>query len=219
MDKGTERGRQLAAYPHYLPPIMRPLPKGWKIIKPFHGFIEGSKSHNKVTIEDAEYFLRAFAAGEMDDGVGGAFDTPELEECFRKFFHRRAPHIKKTKFVEVGGCRVSESAKALYRLLYWLKEIHVARGNFYKGTLCRLFHPNERWAITVEFWKYELSLRFYVEADDIKRVKPHSPVQCGIPGAHNGEIQSPKAARDYFRLFRRILGRHTMIYPGNNFEV
>lgn len=223
VDKGTERGRLIAAYPRYLAPILRPLPKDWKLVEPFRGYIEGTNRSDALSIESAEYYLRAFGNGHEDNGVGEAFSVPQTTECFSMLFRRRAPRASKDlKFREVASYRVTDSAKALYRLMHWSPGLNVKACDFYKGSLYSLFHPSGRFFINIGFWKYEMSLTLYVAADDCEILKQQTGpivVRCGVPGAHNGEIRAPKKARQFFRLFKKVIGRKTMIYSGNNFEV
>jgi hypothetical protein len=223
VDSGTEQGTRIVADPRYLPPLLRALPKGWKTTGNLSGYIPEDRPSAAISVESALHYLTAFADGKPDDGAGGAFDVPEITKCFPVLFCPRVPRSAKSrKFVEAASARVSNSPSVLYRLLFWSGELKVTADDFYKGRAWQFFHPNGRWFINVEFWKRELSLRLYVAEDEAKIVKRETgpiSIRCGIPGSHNGEIRTKKEAREYFRLFRKIIRRRTMIYSGNNFAV
>lgn len=214
----TPLGIKMLADPRYRAPLIRPLPKGWKIIEPFSGIIMEHCRTTKLTTQQLQDGLYHLLKDPQNEELNDIFNWPYKNEIVSQLFRRRSPRIAKgSKFVEVSGGRLKPAEKALYRLLHYWSPIRIE--DFYKGHVLRLYHPTGDAWIDVETWKCEMATRFYVKKEKCVVNEAVSAIRLGMPGGHNTEVDCDITLRKWYNLFLRLISTKTMIYSGNNFEV
>lgn len=151
------------------------------------------------------------------------FDTDE-DEVFSSTF----PIAKASK---EKGCTIlskylPHSEKVLYRLLHWVGEIQVKKGDFYKGHLLSLALGNTGAVADFFFFKKEISCELWCPKRQC--IPPKNPpvkrggfsVSSDIPGIKiKGRPTAKPEVLEKWNLLLKILQTKTLIYPGNNFTV
>lgn len=217
VDKRDRLGRKIANDERYLKPVEVPLPRGWKVVQPFSGFMPDRNKRVLVTPEQAQAKLSGYLDGSTSSQIEELFGWPSQEELVPLVFKRRASAHKDAKYWEVTGTKFEHSERVLYRLLHYYSPLKIS--DFYKGHLLRLHHPKGTAFADLGIWKCEIDIRLYVDKAVCTQLKPAAVVRGGWAGAQKGEVACPAAMTAWCELLVKLLQTKTMIYSGNNFEV
>lgn len=117
-----------------------------------------------------------------------------------------------------GSVKLKDTPRSFYRLMYLARPKGINFDDMYKsGGLLTLCSPDCQFVAHVEFWKYELALRFESTAEHITGRR--SPIVCGVPGARNGVSATSPLLKTWCDTLQLCLKSKWDVYPGNNFRV
>jgi len=117
-----------------------------------------------------------------------------------------------------GSSTLSDTPKALYRMLWLCNPKRVDFSDMYKSPLLAVATPDKRFLATFELFKFEAGLYFYAPQGTIQS-KGLDLLVAGWPGADNGRTCQDSTGQLFFDVLKRLLEYRHGVYSGNNFEV
>ena len=138
----------------------------------------------------------------------------ELGNLYRVLDWDAAPP---SELFDCGSSRLTDTPKALYRVLFLFRPQRLSFGDMYKTRLLTLVDPTGKLAALFEFYKYKAAVYFAAKKRHIEG--RGSNVICGLPGSDNGARCSTEYSRQWFSLLVDCLNREWMVYGGNDFTV
>ncbi len=150
------------------------------------------------------------------EGIEG--DAPEevFRRVYRWYDYREGERPVGT--LECGGHQFRPSAPALYRALFLLEPSTTDFSDMYKsGSLIDCVSPDGQFHLSVQLWKYEMSVRFACSREH--HVAECRIVMAGMPGSDNGTSCSSELGNKWFAVAVQAIERPWSMYSGNDFVV
>lgn len=127
------------------------------------------------------------------------------------------PHDEEGDWFSCGSAELTDTPKALYRVLWLMRPKSVDFSDMYKDSLLCIATPDKRFVATFDLFKYMAGVRFYCPKDLIGG--RGTGIIAGAPGADNGWHCTDEVGNLFFNTVKAILEYKHMVYGGNDFEV
>jgi len=170
-----------------------------------------------VTLTGIPLLLSMLAPGYQAQEQDDEFEPDEPDDLFRASVVVNPTLPERPDLYECGSAKASNTAAALYRLLFLLQPKEADFSDMYKSEFLRFGSTDGRFLVTAEFFKYELGLYFYCPKACLSGHR--RGVIAGHPGADNGTRCDDPEGQQFFELATRAMESKWMVYPGNDFEV
>lgn len=178
---------------------------------------------NPGTLAERLTFLSDTLTGkiQIDEEKDEFYSEKSPEKIFSTlyFWHDYASlGNRKVKTVEFGSTKFKKPPASLYRLIYLFQPAALDFSDMYKsGEIAAILSPSGEFTAAVEFWKYELALRFTAAQQHLSG-RP-AAIQCGVPGAGTGMKSGNPLLYQWTSTLVLALNTPWDIYSGNNFTV
>lgn len=147
-------------------------------------------------------------------------EESEARKVFKEIYRVHDYEVDGKRSVGTVSCGSikTDTARALYRLLFLLNPKRVDFSDMYKSdSLFAIVSPDGQFVADVQFFKYELAIYFSAAPTHVTGSQRN--IRSGIPGVDNGvRAQSPEL-RAWCETLQKCLARTWMVYGGNDFEV
>lgn len=177
---------------------------------------------NPGSMEERLDFLRATLTGtlKIDDENDPFAANKSPKNIFKTlyFWHDYTSGSRKVATAEYASTKLRSSPHSLYRLLYLFSPSSLDFSDMYKsGEFAAILSPTGEFTAAVEFWKYELALRFTAAPGYV--TGQGRSIGCGIPGSDSGLKSNHPLLDKWTQTLLLALRTRWEIYPGNNFTV
>lgn len=177
---------------------------------------------NPGSMEERLDFLAALLHGNIqleEDADFADAKAPDKIFATLYFWHDYSSlGNRKVPTTEFGSTKFENPPASLYRLLYLFQPPTLDFSDMYKsGELAAILSPSGEFTAAVEFWKYELALRFTASQENVTG-RP-AAIQCGVPGAGTGMKSGNPLLDKWTQTLVLALESSWDIYPGNDFTV
>lgn len=146
-------------------------------------------------------------------------DGPDIEDRFREccILLSNEANENDSPVVGCGSYKLTDTPRALYRLLWLLRPKGLDFSDMYKAQLLEFALPDRRFVCEFYWFKYEAGLYFYAVRE---AVGGHgSGIIGGWPGCDNGWYCTDPLGNLFFQVVREIIEYEHTVYGGNNFKV
>lgn len=139
-----------------------------------------------------------------------------FSDCYKWHDYRKGDRPQGTR--SCGSSKFDDTPKALYRILYLTGVDTVDFSDMFKsGTLIEICSPDYDFRAGVEFYKFELAVRFGCVKEHCLGTR--NMIECGVPGHDNGVKCSSEIGNLWFGMFMKCLNYKYCVYGGNDFFV